>query len=274
MTVAELLAAARRTLHPRPGMLFPQREARAFLAELFGESEAHVLAHPEREVPEPLAARFFAFCQRRQAGEPFHLILGRCPFYGREFLVAPGVLVPRPETELLVEAALRLPLPPRPRVLDVGTGSGVLAVTLALELPQARLAASDVDWQALALARQNAQRHGAAVRFALGSLAAPWGGLWELVVANLPYLPEDYQAPPELAWENPRALFAGHDGLALLRPFVAQLPRLLAPSGFAVLEVGEGQAEKLAAEAPASLVPHDVVFDARGVARVLVLRRR
>lgn len=273
MTVAELLALARRTLHPRPGMRFPQREARAFLAALLETSEASILAHPEREVPEPLAARFLAFCQRRQAGEPFHLILGRCPFFGREFAVAPGVLVPRPETELLVETALGLPLPSHPRVLDVGTGTGVLAVTLALELPQAWVAGSDVDWRALRLATANARRHGAAVHFTLGSLLAPWGGGWDLVVANLPYLPEGYPAPPELAWENPSALYAGPEGLSLLLPFLADLPRVLAQGGFAVLEVGEGQAPVLAAQAPANLVPHDVRFDAGGVERILVLRR-
>lgn len=256
-------------------MLFPEREARAFLARLLGRDEAFVLAHPEYPLDEGAVARFREFLARRERGEPFHLILGSCPFFGREFAVAPPVLIPRPETELVIAAALDLPLPPRLRVLDVGTGSGVLAVTLALERPGAQVVATDLSPAALHLARANARRHRARVGFALAHLGTCFRGPFHLVVANLPYLPERVapSLPPELAFEDPRALFAGEDGLALVRPLVQDLPRLLAPGGFAVLELGEGQAPRLVSELPAQLEPFSVRYDLRGVERVLVLRK-
>ncbi|MCS7182063.1 MAG: peptide chain release factor N(5)-glutamine methyltransferase [Thermoanaerobaculum sp.] len=275
MTIGELLAWARQRLVPREGMRFPEREARAFLAWLLHTEEARILAHPERAVEEAVARQFYQFVQRRSGGEPFHLILGWCPFYGRQFAVAPGVLIPRPETELVVQAVLRLPLPSQPRILDVGTGSGVLAITLALELPQAQVWASDTSWGALQVARRNAARLHARVRLALAHLARPWCGGFHLVVANLPYVPESLQGalPPELAFEDPAALFGGPDGLALIRPLVADLPRLLVRRGFAALELGPGQAEVLASHLPTGLEPQDLVYDLGGTARVLVLRR-
>ncbi len=255
-------------------MLFPQREARAFLAWLLAKDEAFVLAHPEHHVPEDLVRRFWDAVARRQKGEPFHYIAGFCPFFGRTFAVAPGVLIPRPETELLVSTCLALPLPPRPRILDVGTGSGVLAITLKRELPTAQVVASDVAPRALALARRNAGGHRAAIGFALAHLANCWRGPFDLVVANLPYLPETWrpQVPPELAFEDPGALFAGTDGLALVRPLVADLPRLLAAGGFAALELGEGQASQVVCQLPPGLEPYRVASDLHGVERVLVLR--
>ncbi|GBC79501.1 Release factor glutamine methyltransferase [bacterium HR09] len=276
MTIAELLAEARALLKPREGMLFPEREARAFLTWLLGKDEAFVLAHPEQQVPEALVIRFREMVARRGKGEPFHLIVGFCPFFGREFAVAPGVLIPRPETELLLSAVLRLPLPPRPRVLDVGTGSGVLAVSLKCELPQATVVASDVSWQALHLARKNAEKHQVTIGLVLAHLASAFRGAFDLVVANLPYLPEGmrHRLPPELAFEDPRALFAGEDGLTLLQPLVHDLPRLLKDGGFAALELGEGQASRLISSFAPQLEPHDVVYDLRGVERVLLLRKK
>ncbi|MFN3414458.1 MAG: peptide chain release factor N(5)-glutamine methyltransferase [Thermoanaerobaculum sp.] len=276
MTIAELLAEARALLKPREGMLFPEREVRAFLAWLLAKDEAFVLAHPEHRVPDSLAIRFREMVARRQKGEPFHLIVGVCPFFGRDFAVAPGVLIPRPETELLVSAVLHLPLPPHPRILDVGTGCGVLAVTLKNELPQATVVASDVSWQALHLARHNADKHQVAIGLALAHLASAWRGSFDLVVANLPYLPEGmrHRLPPELAFEDPRALFAGEDGLTLVRSLIQDLPRLLEARGFAALELGEGQASVLISALQPQLEPQDVVYDLRGVERVLLLRKK
>lgn len=257
-------------------MLFPEREARVFLARFLGKDEAFVLAHPELTVSEALVARFREAVARRERGEPFHLIVGSCPFFGREFAVARGVLIPRPETELLVTAVLGLPLPHRPRVLDVGTGSGTLAITLKLEIPHAQVMASDVSLPALSLARCNASQHKAAVGFVLGHLATPWRGPFDLVVANLPYLPETmrHRLPPELSFEDPQALFGGEDGLALVQPLVQDLPRVLAPGGFAALELGEGQAFRLISSLPPELEPLHLTYDLRHVERVLVLRHR
>lgn len=256
-------------------MRFPSREARAFLAQALGVAEAFVLAHPEMPVAPSICQAFRAFLHRREQGEPYHLIVGSCPFYGREFLVLRGVLIPRPESELLVEAALKLPLPKAARVVDVGTGSGCLAVTLALELPKALVVASDISWQAVAAAKLNATRFGTLVRICLGDLASHFRGPFHLLVANLPYLPHSFRekAPKELAFEPPEALYAGPDGLAALTRLLHHLPRLLAPGGFALLEVGPGQAQTLVAGLPQGLGLVDVLEDVAGVQRVLVLER-
>lgn len=255
-------------------MHFPSREARAFLAQALGVSEAFVLAHPETLVPPSICQAFRAFLHRREKGEPYHLILGSCPFYGRQFLVPRGVLIPRPETELLLEAALKLPLPKAPQIVDVGTGSGCLAVTLALELFEARVVASDISWQAAAATTLNARRLGTRIRVCLGDLACHLRGPFHLLVANLPYLPEGFrrQAPKELAFEPPEALYAGPDGLAALTRLLPHLPRLLAPFAFALLEIGPGQAQALVARLPEGLSLENILEDGAGVQRVLVLR--
>lgn len=256
-------------------MNFPGREARAFLAQALGVSEAFVLAHPETPVEPNICQAFRAFLHRREQGEPYHLIVGSCPFYGREFLVLRGVLIPRPETELLVAAALKLPLPKAPRVLDMGTGSGCLAVTLALEIPQATVVASDISWQAAAATKLNAARFGTLVRICLGDLASHLRGPFHLLVANLPYLPESFRdkAPIELAFEPQEALYAGPDGLAVLTRLLHSLPRLLAPGAFALLEVGPGQGQTLVARLPKDLALVQMLEDGAGVQRVVVLKR-
>ena len=169
-TVDELLADARRrlaaTIEPS------RREAALLLGHVLGLGEAQILARGERPVDAAHADRFGALLERRLAGEPFAYLVGEREFYGRSFFVDPRVLIPRPETEHLVDAALELSstgeLPARPRLLDLGTGSGCLAITLALELDGFAVAA-DLSPAALAVARANAGRHGAADRVALAA---------------------------------------------------------------------------------------------------------
>lgn len=164
-TIDQLLADARKRLGGAP-FAPPRREAALLLGHVLGLSEAQVLARGEEAVPAEAAARFEALLARRLAGEPVAYLTGEREFWGRPFLVDSRVLIPRPETEHLVEAALALvpALPPRPRLLDVGTGSGCLAVTLALEVAGARVVATDVSPAALAVARSNARRHRVAGR--------------------------------------------------------------------------------------------------------------
>ena len=276
-TVGELIEAGARRLPRRDSLPDPWREARWLLARAAGVSEGWLLLHGDAVPPEETAARFDDWLERRAAGVPAHHLSGRCSFWGRDFEVSPAVLVPRPETELVVAAALELPLPAAARVLDVGTGSGCLAVTLAAERPGLLLAAVDRSPAALAVARRNALGHGVGVDLACGDLGSCLLGGYELVVANLPYIPSERLGalPLEVRHDPVLALDGGDDGLDLVRALVADLPRLLAPGGRAVLELGEDQADAVAAIADAAgLAVVRRVRDLTGCERVVVLERR
>jgi release factor glutamine methyltransferase len=214
------------------------------LAAAWGRTEVWVLAHDDDVVPAEVEVRFRSWIERRAAGEPAEHLTGRCSFWGREFRVSPDVLIPRPETELLVDRALALPLPPGCRAVDIGTGSGCIALTLALERPRWRVAAVDRQPRAVAVAKRNADRLGGSLGFVASDLGMALGPGWDLVVANLPYIPEtELVGLPLEVHRDPRtALDGGSDGLDLVRRLVADLGRLLRPSGRALLELYEGQA--------------------------------
>ena len=277
MTVAELLSCSTATLTPREGLREPRLEARFLLAKVLGRPESWLVAHPEFPVGDDQQVRYLEWVARRRAGEPAHLIVGSCPFWKREFAVNQDVLIPRPETELLVERVLTLPLPDSPRVLEVATGSGCVAVTLALELPGAEVVATELSPAALAVARANAASQRARVRLVCADLAAPVAGGWDVVAANLPYVPSseiDGLIEEVREWEPHAALDGGRDGMDLLRALIADLPRLLPQGGWALLELGPGQAGPIAEEAArGGLLEVDRIVDVGGVERVVVLRR-
>jgi release factor glutamine methyltransferase len=187
------------------------------------------------------------------------------------------VLVPRPETELIISTALELPLSAEARVLDIGTGSGCIAVTLAAERPRWRVWAVDRSSESLRVARRNADRHGVTVPLWLGDLTAAVSPPWDLVVANLPYIPTVAveKLPTEVRHDPPLALDGGDDGLDLVRRLLTDLPRLLRPCGGVVLEVGDDQADAAAELAyAAGLAVARRIRDGGGVDRVVVLQPR
>ena len=212
---------------------------------------ATLVSRAADEAPEGFEARFRGLIERRRRREPVAYIRGTQEFWGRDFVVRPGVLIPRPETEFIIEEAIAwsrardagaAPL----RVLDIGAGSGCIAITLALELAGARVAATDVSPDALDTARENQRRLGAEVTFHLGSYLADAGTPVELLVSNPPYVTlGDYaQVQPEVRdFEPVTALVSGEDGLDAIRGVVQAATTALAPDGLLLVEIGFGQSE-------------------------------
>ena len=287
LTVEAALQAATARLRnglDRPGAAEARHEALILLAHVENVGRAvfaaDVLAHPERVLAPERAAAFEALVIRRAAGEPLPYLTGTRAFYHHDFLVTPAVLIPRPETEHLVEAALDWSWQQAPAgrgltLVDVGTGSGAIALSLAAALPGATVHALDVSPAALDVARRNAARIGATnVIFGRGDLLAalPPDVRPDLVVANLPYIPAAELATLPVARHEPRlALDGGPDGLDLIRRLVAQAADRLATPGCLLLEIGAGQGAAVAALAagPFSGSQIDVINDYAGHDRVV-----
>jgi release factor glutamine methyltransferase len=258
-------------------------DALLLLGAVADATRAELLAHPERALDPTQRAAFDALVARRVAREPLAYILGQREFYGRDFLVSPAVLVPRPETELLVELSLAY-LRTREQpcgVVDVGTGSGAVAVTLAAECPALRILALDRSAAALAVARANALRWQVALRVRLlqGDLLGAVRGPLALIVANLPYIPSAAMGAlmPEVARHEPRlALDGGVDGLAPNRRLLAEAATQLVDGGLLLLEMGADQAAPLVAAAHGVFGGADIAVerDLAGCDRVLRVRRR
>lgn len=222
-------------------------EARVLLREVLQQSDAWLLAHGEELLTVAQAQQYVALVVRRVAGEPIAYITGRREFHGREFLVNPSVLIPRPETELLVELALqRLPVAASSRVLDLGTGSGCIGITIAAERPQAQITLVDASEAALEMARSNAARWAPANTALLHSdwYSAVAAERYDLIVANPPYVAEGdaHLQQGDLRFEPCSALASGVDGLSDLQRIIAQAPQHLRAGGWLLLEHGFDQA--------------------------------
>jgi release factor glutamine methyltransferase len=240
------------------GSASPRLDAELLLAHVLGWERTQLYLRSEDLLAPAAARRFTELVRRRAAHEPVAYLLGRRAFYDLDLAVGPEVLIPRPETELLVEEALAWAKPlARPlNIVDVGTGSGAIALALARHLPQARVWAVDLSLAALRVAAANARRYGLEERVLLlcGDLLAPLAGPFDLIAANLPYIAHDRLAalPPDVAaYEPPLALDGGVDGLALIRRLLDQAPARLARPGLVVLELDQGQGEAVTALARA-----------------------
>ncbi len=265
------------------GIETPRLDAECLLAHALGADRIRLYLDFDKPV-EPAERAVFRELVQRRASEriPVSQLTGVREFWSLSLRVTPDVLTPRPESETLVSVALEFlaGLEGEMRVLDLGTGSGAIALALAQEREKARLLATDVSAEALAVAESNARSLGlsARVEFAQGALFEPARGKhFELVVSNPPYLAEEDSKtlPPELAHEPPVALFAGPDGYAVLRPLVAQAPEYLRPGGALAVEVAPGQAETVAAWCTtAGLERVAIQRDLAGRPRVVVARAR
>ncbi|MBI4988393.1 MAG: peptide chain release factor N(5)-glutamine methyltransferase [Rhodocyclales bacterium] len=247
----------------------PLSEARLLLRHILGVSHAALEAHPERKVSLQDTASFRALAARRAEGCPVAYLTGCREFYGLDFHVTPAVLIPREETELLVDIAVERPVR---RILDLGTGSGCLAIAVAKQLPQAQVTAVDVSAAALDVARENAARHGVAVRFLQGDwFASLEGERFDLILANPPYVAEadPHLAQGDVRFEPRGALAAGPEGLDDIRRIVAGAPAHLAPGGRLYFEHGYDQAPAVAALlAQAGFVDIEQRRDLAGILRV------
>ena len=279
MTVREALEAA--ALRAREaGSDATAWDARILLAHTLGHGGPLSLDLRQELAAEP-ASRFEMLWSRRIGGAPVQHLIGEWDFYGRRFLVDARALIPRPETEGLITAALS-EAADAPAVLDGGTGSGILGITWLLERPESRVVGLDVSLDALALARANARRHGVSDRLLL--LAGDWlsaltGVRFHLALANPPYLSagEEPSLSPTVRDHDPRrALYAGSDGLQAIRHLLDTLPGFLVPAGLFVFELGFGQADAVAREIRARVAWEFVRIeeDLASIPRVAIARAR
>lgn len=231
----------------------PQLDAELLLAHVLGTTRAHIKSHPEAACgPQELEA-YLALIARRAAGEPLAYLVGSKEFWSVSLSTGPAVLVPRPETELLVERALSLRPAPEGEVADLGTGSGAVAIALAIERPGWRIVATDISGEALEIARRNAAQLAVAnVEFLAGSWFEPLSATrrFQLIVSNPPYVAESdpVLAAPALRFEPRRALVGGPDGMEHLRAIIREAPPHLERGGWLLLEHGASQSAEVARE--------------------------
>jgi release factor glutamine methyltransferase len=264
------------------GVASPRLDAEVLLSHILGKDRMYLYVNFDQPLEAGELAAFREAVKQRARRVPVAYITGRKEFFGLSFAVTPSVLIPRPDTEVLVEAALRrLQGREAPLLLDVGTGSGAIVISLLHKLPAARAVAVDISADALAVAAGNAARLGVAGRleFARGDLLAPAEGRsFDAIVSNPPYIATTELAglDPELGFEPRAALAGGADGLDFYRRLVAGSATYLRPEGFLAVEVGAGQAAAVTALAMAAtgLAAAETVKDYAGVERVVVMERR
>jgi release factor glutamine methyltransferase len=282
-TIAETLKAASEHLRDAsvPNDLL---DAQTLLAEALGQDRTYLIVNFNQELSGDVRSNFQAMVERRAAGEPLQYITGHQEFFGLDFKVTPDVLIPRPETELAVEETIRLVQQNRiaiPVIVDVGAGSGCIAVTLAREIGDARVIASDLSLAALRLARRNAHRNGVAdrIEFIAADLLDAFAdrGFADFILCNPPYVAE--QEMPTLQrevrdWEPRVALTDGVDGLSFYRRLLKDAPARLKPGGHLICEMGYTQSEKISAMVDRAVwAEARLLDDLQGIPRTIVLKK-
>ena len=276
MTVLEVLQATT-AYFKKHNIESPRLNAEHLLAHLLGRNRIELYLEFERVLTESELAPLRDLVKRRGEGEPLQHVLGTVEFCGHVFLCDKRAMVPRPETEELVEFLVSKIQNPKSKIVDVGTGSGVIALTLAMKFPEAEILAVDISDDALALAQENAARVKLAdrVRFLKSNLLENVDGTFDLVVANLPYISiqDRHTLSREVLHDPEVALFASERGDELVRELIAQAPSQLRPGGMLALEIGIGQSEALLS-ALAEKNYRDISFknDYSGVKRFLFAR--
>ena len=281
MSLREWLRQSEARLQAGPHPERAQRDAETLLLHLIGRNRAWLLAHLDDEFGGCKAIGYSQQIERRLVGEPIQYITGECEFYGLPFCVNCDVLIPRPETEHLVEKVLELAANfERPRIVDVGTGSGAIAVALAHKLTSAQVTATDISRAALSVAGGNAERNGVTerVRFLEGDLMTSVAGeRFEFVVSNPPYVADidrETLAVEVRDYEPELALFAGSNGLDVYERLAPLAFDAVVPGGFVLFEIGYGQGESIAELfAAAGFSEVQFVKDLQGIDRVIAGRR-
>jgi release factor glutamine methyltransferase len=285
-TISQALAEGSRHLNAA-GVEQELLTAGLLLRHVMGVDRTYLLTRLEEQIAEVAYHAYLALVERRAAGEPLQYLTGHQEFYGLDFVVTPAVLIPRPETEFLIEQVTRLVRESKedsPLIVDVGTGSGCIAVTLAVQLPAARLIATDASRAALEVARTNSERHCVRERieFIDGDLLEPLSvrgleGAVDLLASNPPYVEDESRELLQrevLEWEPPGALFGGPGGVEFYRRLLADGLKYLKPGGYLVIEIGFGQLDSITDMAIRSsweLV--DAIADLQGIPRTLTFRK-
>jgi release factor glutamine methyltransferase len=278
-TIGNCLKRGAGWLHFGPHPKQARPDAEILLRLVLGRDRAWLMAHGDDKAEPNLWPTYFALLSRRLRGEPIQYIAGETEFYGLPFRVTTDVLIPRPETEILVEKAIEVAgCRDQSRIVDVGTGSGCIAVALAKALNSNRITAIDSSPTALEVARDNAQRNGVNVRFLAGNLLTPVADeLFDLVLSNPPYVAEADRASLAVEvreFEPARALFAGEDGLDIYRRLIPAAHAVLVPGGSLALEIGFSQAKAIEVLLSSSGFQNiEFTPDLQGIPRVASARR-
>lgn len=262
-----------------------RRQASLLLVDLLNCNQAYLLAHDKDEVEDILVEKYKVAVERRAQGEPLQYISGKQEFYGRDFIVTPDVLIPRPETELLVEFLLKLAKENKisnPNILDVGTGSGCITVTLAIELPNAKITAIDISPKALAIAQQNAAKHQVdkKITWVISDLVSNLRNSEQFYFccANLPYVnPEELEtlAKEVKDFEPHLALFAENQGQALIKRLIQEIVPFICKSGYLICEIGFGQEKDLLNVVNTHIWQiEETIKDLQSIPRIIVLRKK
>lgn len=271
MTLGDWISLAESQL-VKAGIDSARLEAQMLAGALLKRDRAYVLTHPEAEVDQAVLQPLL---ERRIAREPLPYILGSREFYTRTFKVTPSVLIPRQETETLIECVFDY-LPEEPlKVIDVGTGSGCIGLTLALEAPLWQVSCGDISSEALEVARSNAKALKAKVELVQSDLFAQAPGPWDLIISNPPYISLGEVTQPEVRdWEPDLALYADQGGMAIYQRLLNEAPAQLAEGGLMMLEVGDGRSDELVRSAKrAKWEVLELREDLSGLPRALVLAR-